>query len=151
MRNNRKRSGHPGAGLALTAILLMASLPTLAGGEIAGQVGDKKFTMEEVDAKAKASNASVYQALYDARRQTLDAMIENQLLELEAAARKISVEDLVKQEIDQKIAPVTPEDASAWYDGRSFVVLVLLAALALFSFYTSLGGKPLFGRDLFET
>ena len=116
MRNNRRRSGHPGAGLALAAILLMAALPALAASEIAGQVGDKKFTMEQVDAKAKASNASVYQALYDARRQTLDTMIENQLLEMEAAARKISVEDLVKQEIDAKITPVTPEDAATWYN-----------------------------------
>ena len=29
--------------------------------------------------------------------------------------------------------------------------LLLLAALAVFAFYTSLGGKPLFGRDLLET
>jgi hypothetical protein len=41
-------------------------------------------------------------------------------------------------------------DPSAWYAGRSFAVLLLFAALAVFAFYTSLGGKPLFGRDLFE-
>ena len=116
MRNTRRHTGLPAAGIALTAILLAASLPALATGEIAGQVGDKKFTLEEVDAKAKASNAAVYQQLYDARRQTLNAMIENHLLENEAAARKISVEELVKQEIDAKIKPVTPEDAEKWYN-----------------------------------
>jgi len=41
-------------------------------------------------------------------------------------------------------------DPSSWYAGRSFAVLLLLAALTVFAFYTSLGGKPLFGRDLFE-
>ena len=41
-------------------------------------------------------------------------------------------------------------DPSQWYAGRSFGVLLLLAALAIFAFYTSLGGKPLFGTDLFE-
>ena len=89
MRNTRRHTGLPAAGIALTAILLAASLPALATGEIAGQVGDKKFTLEEVDAKAKASNAAVYQQLYDARRQTLNAMNENHLLENEAAAPKI--------------------------------------------------------------
>jgi hypothetical protein len=41
-------------------------------------------------------------------------------------------------------------DPSAWYAGRSCAVLLLLAALAVVCFYTSLGGKPLFGTDLFE-
>ena len=116
MQHNRRHQAHPGAGIALAAILLMASLPALAAGDIAGQVGDRKITIEEVDAKAKASNASVYQALYDARRQALNAMIENQMLEIEAAARKISVEELVIQEIDSKIAKVTSEDAETWYN-----------------------------------
>jgi hypothetical protein len=116
MQNNRQHRGHPGAGIALAAILLMASLPALASSDIAGQVGDRKFTIAEVDAKAEAANVQVYQALYDARRQALNAMIENQMLEMEAAARKISIEELVIQEIDSKIAKVTPEDAETWYN-----------------------------------
>jgi protein-disulfide isomerase len=116
MQNIRRHQGHPGAGIALAAILLMAALPALASSDIAGQVGDKKFTIAEVDAKAKAANLQVYQALYDARRKALNAMIENQMLEMEAAARKISLEELVIQEIDSKIAKVTPEDAAAWYN-----------------------------------
>jgi serine/threonine-protein kinase len=45
--------------------------------------------------------------------------------------------------------PLTLEPA-AWYAARSAVVLALLASLALWAFTTSLAGKPLIGRPLFE-
>ena len=46
-------------------------------------------------------------------------------------------------------APLTL-DLSAWYAGRSFAVLGFFAALLIAAFFTSLGGKPLFGRDLLD-
>jgi serine/threonine-protein kinase len=41
-------------------------------------------------------------------------------------------------------------DWSVWYAGPSFAVLGFFAALLVAAFYTSLGGKPLFGRALLE-
>ncbi len=41
-------------------------------------------------------------------------------------------------------------DWSAWYAGRSFAVLGFFAALLIAAFYTSLGGKPLFGKALLD-
>jgi serine/threonine-protein kinase len=41
--------------------------------------------------------------------------------------------------------PITP-DLSAWYFGIGLTGLFLALALALYGFYTSLGGQPLFGR-----
>jgi eukaryotic-like serine/threonine-protein kinase len=46
-------------------------------------------------------------------------------------------------------APLTL-DATLWYAGRSFLVLAACAALALYGFVVSLGGKSMFGRPLFE-
>jgi hypothetical protein len=46
-------------------------------------------------------------------------------------------------------APLTL-DASSWYAGRSYFVLAACAALAIYGFVVSLGGKPMFGRPLFE-
>ena len=46
-------------------------------------------------------------------------------------------------------APLTL-DWSEWYAGRSFAVLFSFVAVLLLAFYTSLGGKPLFGRALLE-
>ena len=41
-------------------------------------------------------------------------------------------------------------DGSAWYAGRSFAVLGFFALMFIAAFYTSLGGKPLFGKALIE-
>jgi hypothetical protein len=46
-------------------------------------------------------------------------------------------------------APLTL-DWSAWYAGRSLVVLLFFASLLAAAFYTSLGGKPPFCRALIE-
>jgi serine/threonine-protein kinase len=46
-------------------------------------------------------------------------------------------------------APLT-FDWSAWYFGRSLVVLSFFATALVASFYLSLGGKPVFGRALLE-
>ena len=47
------------------------------------------------------------------------------------------------------VAPLTL-DWSAWYAGRSFALLGFFAAMLVAAFYTSLGGKPLFGRAMLE-
>jgi hypothetical protein len=47
------------------------------------------------------------------------------------------------------IYPITVQ-TSAWYFGISLTGLFLLLAFALYAFYTSLGGQPLFGRAVLE-
>jgi hypothetical protein len=46
-------------------------------------------------------------------------------------------------------APLT-FDASAWYFGRSFAVMLFFVAALAAAAFASLGGKPLFGRALLE-
>jgi hypothetical protein len=46
-------------------------------------------------------------------------------------------------------APLTL-DGSLWYAGRSYFVLAVCSALAIYGFVVSLGGKPMFGTPLFE-
>ena len=41
-------------------------------------------------------------------------------------------------------------DPSSWYFGRSLLVLLLIAATALFAFWRSLGGKPILPGPVFE-
>jgi hypothetical protein len=42
-------------------------------------------------------------------------------------------------------------DTSAWYAGRSFFVMLLLAALAGYAFWISLAGRPLLRADVLES
>jgi serine/threonine-protein kinase len=46
-------------------------------------------------------------------------------------------------------APLTL-DLSAWYADRSLIAMVAVGGVALYGFYTALGGKPLFGAALLE-
>jgi hypothetical protein len=39
---------------------------------------------------------------------------------------------------------------SAWYSGIGLAGILLIAALALYGFYTSLGGRPAFGGAVIE-
>jgi hypothetical protein len=41
-------------------------------------------------------------------------------------------------------------DGSAWYAGISLTGILLIAAITLYGFYTSLGGRPVFGGALIE-
>jgi hypothetical protein len=45
--------------------------------------------------------------------------------------------------------PLTTE-WSAWYSGIGLAGILLVAALALYGFYTSLGGRPAFGGAVLE-
>ena len=45
--------------------------------------------------------------------------------------------------------PLTRE-TSSWYAGISLAGILLMAAMALYGFYTSLGGRPVFGGAVLE-
>jgi hypothetical protein len=45
--------------------------------------------------------------------------------------------------------PLTTQ-SSAWYSGISLTGILLIAAIALYAFYTSLGGRPVFGGAVLE-
>ena len=45
--------------------------------------------------------------------------------------------------------PLTTQ-GSAWYAGLSLTGILLMAAIAFYGFYTSLGGRPILGAATFE-
>jgi hypothetical protein len=45
--------------------------------------------------------------------------------------------------------PLTTQ-GSAWYAGISLTGILLMAAMAFYGFYTSLGGRPMFGGAVLE-
>lgn len=87
-----------------------------SGSDVAGRVGDQVITLEEVDAKAMANSVQAFQALYEARRQALDQIVSERLLAQEAAQRGISEDELVDQEVNQKIKEVSDADVETFYN-----------------------------------
>jgi hypothetical protein len=93
-----------------------SSAPAGGNAEIAAQIDDFRIALEDLDDKARAADMQAYQALYDARRQTLDVMISERLLTLEAEARDMTKEDLINQEVELKVQPPTTEQIEAFYN-----------------------------------
>lgn len=93
-----------------------ASSSTGGSSEVVAEVGGKKITLDEVDKKAMAASTQPYQQLYEARRQALQLMLEDQMLEAEAKSRGVTKDKLVETEITSKQTPVTDADVEKWFN-----------------------------------
>jgi hypothetical protein len=87
-------------------------------GTTAARVGDTVISMDAVDERARQIDAKTYQALYNARKAALDALVGEELAKQEAKARGISTEELRQQEIDSKVAPVTDADVQSFFNSQ---------------------------------
>jgi len=107
--------------LALPVVCLVVSAAAGAAdqADVVAKIGDEKITLEQVDEKAMKANTQAYQALYDARKQALDEMIERAVLRREAKARGVTVDQLVDTEITKKTTAVTDADVEKFYNQNS--------------------------------
>lgn len=83
---------------------------------VAGKIGDKVFTLEEVDRQVMKTDTQIFQQLYQARRDALDALVAEFLIDKEAKTRGITKDDLLKAEVTDKVQPVADADILAFYD-----------------------------------
>jgi hypothetical protein len=106
------------AGCGGTAESPETGSPGTVGGtaDVVARIGDHEITLEEVDRTGRELDSKTYQALYDARKQALDGLIADHLLETEAQARGITKEQLVAQEVTQKAQLPTAEQIQAFYE-----------------------------------
>jgi protein-disulfide isomerase len=93
-----------------------ASAASLSPTSTVAVIGDKSITLQDLDAKAASALVKVRQDEYEARRQTLEGMINDELLAKEAVARKVSKEDLIKTEIADKVPDPPQSDIDSYYE-----------------------------------
>lgn len=92
-----------------------------APADVVATIGSSPITLADVDAKALQESVSNFgsvrlaQALYLARRSALDEIIATRLIAVEAAARGVTPEALVKKEIDAATTAPTDQDVAFWY------------------------------------
>jgi protein-disulfide isomerase len=82
---------------------------------VVATVGDQPITQGEVDARAAGRLQQIRDQEYEARRQALDEIVTDRILDREAARRGISRDELVRAEVDQKIAKPTAQDIDQVY------------------------------------
>jgi hypothetical protein len=83
---------------------------------VVARVGDREITLGEVDERALKANMAVFQQLYDARRQAVEELLAEALLDAEAARLGITREELVTREIGSKIPEVTAADVEDFFN-----------------------------------
>lgn len=130
-------------GLALTAacngeaadpktVTAVEATPVAAGADAnapAAKIGSETITMAQVDEAAAAGLFEARQAMYEARAQALDQMINERLVKEEAARRSMSEEDMLKQELQDKATPPTDAEIEAFYNENKAMMRGELAEL----------------------
>ena len=84
----------------------------------AAVIGDKTITLAELDAKAAGPLVKVRQDEYEARRQVLESLINDEVMAKEAAATKKTKEELTKSEITDKAPDPAQADVDAFYEAN---------------------------------
>jgi protein-disulfide isomerase len=92
--------------------------------DVVATVGSRSITLAEADARALQQPASNFgsmklsQALYQARRNALDEIAADALLDQAAKAKGVDRSALIEREITSKITPVTDPDVAMWYEAN---------------------------------
>ena len=108
------------------ALLVLAALiqarpatpaPTPSSAPLAVLDG-QPITAAEIEPIGGATLSNARVQYYNAQRSAVEEAITRRLLEKEAKARNITVAELMKAEVETKVAPVTPDEQKAFYDAN---------------------------------
>jgi protein-disulfide isomerase len=103
-----------------------AAAPTAAssaavpgGADRAATVGDRTITVADIDAEWQRTDPGGFiasgRSVYDTRRRILDKMVADELIRREAAARGMSAEALLEQELPKRTVPLPDSAALSLY------------------------------------
>jgi len=135
----------PGAAAAPAPI--PSPSPSAVPGDVVAVIAGEPFTRGDLE---RAAGGRLFQARtqeYETERQILDGEIADRLLSREAAARQLTVAELLKQEVDAKIDPVTPAEQKAFYDQNKSRFGTMTEAEALARIAKGLGQQRLHERS----
>ena len=100
--------------------LLGSSFPTAAhaASDALADVDGAAITSEEVEKSLAGQLSKLEEQIYTLKRQKLDALINEKLLEKEAAKRKLTVPALLDAEITAKVGLVTEQEIEKFYQEK---------------------------------
>jgi len=93
-----------------------ASGAPAASGPLAATVGTYQITTEDLDRAAANPLMRIRQQEFQVRMDILEELIQKRLLTQEAAARKVTEDELVKTEVIDKTVAPTPDEVSQYYE-----------------------------------
>src|SRR5512144_988105 len=89
---------------------------TAAGSDVVAEIGGQPVLAADLDRRAESRLARLRQEEYEIRKQALDELIWERLLEKEAARQKVSRDALLAREVDGKAAGPSPSQIDSIYE-----------------------------------
>ena len=123
-------SRHHAPASLLIATLTLALLAPVAAeraadpGDVAARVGDHTITLADVDRVAMVQDSGRFRglrlrdAIYEARKNAVETLIADRLIQADAAAAGLSAAALVDREVARTLVPVTDRDVADWYEAN---------------------------------
>jgi len=112
-----------GAWVAMGLLCLAAPAVAQQPGDVAAKMGDRTFTVQELDDAWKAadakSKADAEQAVYDGRKDALDRLIAEMLVEQAAKKQGVDADAYMEAEVAKRATPVSDADVSAFYKANT--------------------------------
>lgn len=111
--------------LAITAGVLAVLLvcactsptdPDNNGTAVVATVGSQRITQAEVQARIRGRLVELDVQRYEAMREGLNELVDGLLLEREAAARNVGIEELLNTEVVEKAEPLAAGDVERFFD-----------------------------------
>jgi protein-disulfide isomerase len=93
-----------------------SAAPAPGGSNVAATVSGSPITMDELDRAAANQLTKIRQQEFQVRSDVLSGLVQQKLVAKEAAARKVSEDDLMKTEVDNKVVAPTQDEISQFYD-----------------------------------
>jgi len=106
--------------LSVLGVAMIAAITVRAQeGQKAAEVNGAPITTAELDAKLGNNLAQLQQQIFALRQKQLDTMIDQKLLEEEAAKRGVTIAALVRTEVTSRVTAATSEDAEKFFKENS--------------------------------
>ena len=105
------------AALAWSAALAATAAEGRPTEAAAATIAGRTISSAELDEKARGPLFQIRMQEYEARLRVLNGLIADEVLKREAEARHLSAEELLRAEVLQKAAAVTPEEIQSTYEG----------------------------------
>ncbi len=86
--------------------------------EVVASVGGVAISEAELEEAARGQLMKIRAQIYEAKKRTLDTMIDEKLIAKAAEEQGVSVEEYVAERVDAKVAEPTDEDIEAFYESQ---------------------------------
>ncbi len=86
-----------------------------APGTVVATVGDHPITEQELDSKIRPQMAVVESRIYDLKKEAIDVLADDYLVEQAAKKANLTPQAYLKKELFDKAPPATEADAKKWY------------------------------------